>query len=556
MNAPVPGSGPRERAAAVPVPEHVVRRATHFLIGPHDRDGYFFPLMPSFPRCALVGAVLWLLALAWTGIPVDGVAHLALSLLTFGILVTTPLALDLAAPATARGRWNLLCWLQLPCAACVVLSSLLAPGAAAFVLSLPWLLFTLLVALCGSLRLVERGRGPLSEIAVDAGLVFLAVGGVWTVATRAGSPLLGFGEPWVALTAAHFHFAGLVLPVVTGCAARRLPGRHGALASVGVIVGVPAVAVGITVGAGGGGAGGSVEWLCASVLVLAATLTVGLLARLALAASQRPAALLLGLAAVALLAGMSLVLVYATSRWGGIPRLDLLDMVRSHAPLNVFGFALAALLGLRLLPRLPSAPGMQVVLPWLFEQPDPEAWRERAFGPETRPGQRGYAADRHEAELPAEPPGPPLAHGPFRAAAAAALGYRSFPAHMLMGLRPVQPVVPGEVVPVRYRLLPFVHLVFAARVVEVFDDVFNDARDGVHRAGFTYRTLAGHPECGVETFAIEKDLATGAVRAVIAAESRPGNWLTWALRPLCRRLQLAAGRAAVRNLAMIAARGE
>ena len=504
--------------------------------------------MPSFPRCALAGAVLWLLALAWTGIPADGVEHFALPLLTFGVLVTTPLALDLTAPTTARGRWAHLRWLHLPCAACFVLSSLLAAGNVAFALSLPWLLFTLLVALCGVLRFVERGGGPLSEIAVDAGLVFLAVGGVWTVASRAGSPLLGFGEPWVALTAAHFHFAGLVLPVVTGGAARRLPGRHGALASLGVIVGVPAVAVGITVGAGG--AGGSVEWICASVLVLAAALTALLLARLAVATSWR-AALQLGTAALALLAGMGLVAVYATSRWGGAPRLDLLDMVRSHAPLNVFGFALAALLGLRLLPRLPSARGMQVVLPWLFERPDPEAWRARSFGSETKPGQRGYAADRHTAELPAEPPGPPLAQGPFRAAAAAALAYRAFPASMLMGLRPAQPVERGEVVAARYRLLPFVHLVFAARVVDVFDHV----RDGVHRAGFTYRTLVGHPECGVETFAVEKDLASGAVRAVIVAESRPGNWLTWALRPLCRRLQLAAGRAAVRNLAMIAGRG-
>ena len=141
-----------------------------------------------------------------------------------------------------------------------------------------------------------------------------------------------------------------------------------------------------------------------------------------------------------------------------------------------------------------------------------------------------------------------MANGPFRRAAAAALAYQSFPAEMLVGLREREPVHVGETVRARYRLLPFLHIVFAARVIDVFDG----ERDGVHRTGFTYRTLAGHPECGVETFAIEKELATGRVRAVVFAHSRCATTLSWLLRPMCRRLQLAAGRAAAANLRTVA----
>jgi uncharacterized protein (UPF0548 family) len=245
---------------------------------------------------------------------------------------------------------------------------------------------------------------------------------------------------------------------------------------------------------------------------------------------------------------MALVAVYATTTWLGTPRLSLLEMARTHAPLQVFGFALPALWALHLLPRPAPVAQMQIVLPWLGDEPVPQAFADRPFGPEVTPGARGVATDRHECELPPEPPGPPLPEGPFRRAAAAARSYRSFPAQMITGLRTEAPVTAGETVVARYRMLPGLHLVFAARVIEVFDG----AQDGTFRAGFAYRTLAGHPECGVETFAVEKDLATGRVRAVVSAHSRCGTWLSRRLRPLARRLQLAAGRAAVANLRAIA----
>ena len=57
----------------------------------------------------------------------------------------------------------------------------------------------------------------------DAGLVYLAVGGGWTVLAWGGLRPLGFAAPIVLLTAVHFHYAGFALPLLTGLAGRNLP---------------------------------------------------------------------------------------------------------------------------------------------------------------------------------------------------------------------------------------------------------------------------------------------------------------------------------------------
>lgn len=494
---------------------------------------------------AAAGAVLCAAALAIGLEPTADALGGAFLLLGGGVAVPLALALvDSAGPRGApRGRFAVARWLHLPAATCLAAALSLPPGLPAAVCGATWCAFTALVAFLGSLRFSARGGGPGGEVAIDAGLVFLAIGGVWTVASRAGMPLLGFAEPWLLLTAAHFHFAGLVLPIVAGTCARVVPGRAATLASGAVTIGVPLVAVGITAGAR---SLPTCEWLAAVWLALAALAVAYLLLAVGRRAGRSMTRTVLGIAAVSLVAGMGLVLVYATTLWLGEPRLSIADMLALHAPIQVLGFAFPALLGLGLV-ALPAPPaGMQVLVPWLGDVAEPAAWRERAFGPQVSVSDTGFAEDRHERELPSEPPGPPLPDGPFRAAARLALSYRAFPPSELQSQRehPDAPVTVGETVPARYRMFPGIHIVFAARVVAVFDGA--DERE--HRAGFTYRTLAGHPECGEETFAVRKELATGRVFATIVARSRPGTALVRWLRGLARRRQLRAGRAAVENL--------
>ena len=470
-----------------------------------------------------------------------------------GAFVVVPAAVRLADPfvdtgARRFGRWRVVWLAWFPAANALFASFQCEVGAMAGLLAAPWLLWTLFVALLGMLRAAERGGGPWAEVAIDAGLVYLAIGGVWLLAARFGVSLLGFEEPWLSLTAAHFHFAGPVLPIVTGSLARRLPGRFGELAAAGAVIGVPLVAIGIT---GGHRGAPFIEFLSTTPLIAALVLTAVWMGRVA-ARERMPARITLVLAGSSLAAGTALAAVWAVHRgfpapYGRVYSLTMWDMIGAHAPAMVFA-CLMALLPLSFLPRPPAVPAMEILLEWLGDRPRDKVWEHRPFGPKVAPDDGDVATDRHELQLPTEAPGPPSASGPFRRAATAALCYRSFPTDMLVGLREPRPVHIGETVRARYRLLPFVQLVFAARVIDVFDG----ERDGVHRTGFTYRTLAGHPECGVETFAIEKELATGTVRAVVFAHSRCATTLSRLLRPMCRRLQLAAGRAAVANLRTIA----
>lgn len=83
----------------------------------------------------------------------------------------------------------------------------------------------------------------------------------------------------------------------------------------------------------------------------------------------------------------------------------------------------------------------------------------------------------------------------------------------------------------------------AVRVVDVWHRQAQDSED----AGFAYATLDGHPERGVSTFRVVRE--GSAVRFEIKATSRPGSILTSIGRPIARRFQRRATRAALRHFA-------
>jgi uncharacterized protein (UPF0548 family) len=146
-----------------------------------------------------------------------------------------------------------------------------------------------------------------------------------------------------------------------------------------------------------------------------------------------------------------------------------------------------------------------------------------------------------------------LAVGPERVAAAeraraAVLAYRIFPPETLIAALPDLTARPGATIVQGFRLGPL-GLIAAVRVLTVFDR----ERDGLRRTGFSYVTLAGHPERGAMTFAVVED--ADVARFEMDAISRPGHWLTRLGAPLARRLQRATSEAALDRLRRVA-RGE
>ncbi|MEO6244024.1 MAG: YndJ family transporter, partial [Opitutaceae bacterium] len=200
---------------------------------------------------AAVGVVGWIGSVALRAPDPEGGAW-ALALLLFAALVLVPLALELfaepgetGAPARLLGRAT---QAQLPAAFALAVSCWLAPGWLAAAFALPWAALLTMLAVVGGLRVGrDKWRRPLDGLCADAALLYGAIGGAWVLADRAGWQPLRFHPEIVTLTAVHFHYAGLLLPLLAGRVQRELFfWRTASQAAVGVVLGVPAVALGIT----------------------------------------------------------------------------------------------------------------------------------------------------------------------------------------------------------------------------------------------------------------------------------------------------------------------
>lgn len=175
------------------------------------------------------------------------------------------------------------------------------------------------------------------------GLLYGAIGAAWLLADRLGWQPLGFSTDIVQLTAVHFHFAGIVLPVVTACALTRWSSRRLATAAGGLVVlGVPAVAVGITSSQLGLGPG--FECAAGWVMSLAGLSVAGLHLALAWRGGAPTAVRVLwALAGSALPYGMVLSALYASRAFmAPLPWLNIPWMRALHGMANGVGFGLCA----------------------------------------------------------------------------------------------------------------------------------------------------------------------------------------------------------------------
>lgn len=280
----------------------------------------------------------------------------ALSLLVFAALVLAPLARELLAEEKETG-WaarlaNWARWAELPAGVLLAVACSLQAGGSAVLLAVPWAGVGALGAVTAVLR-VKRGgfARALEKLCGDAALIFLAVGGAWVLADRAGWRPLNFDPAIVTLTAVHFHYAGLLLPIGAGVVVNEFFfSRFAMRAAVGVVLGVPAVAVGIT--ATQLGAGTAIEAAAAWWLGLAG-MAVGIFhVRMALdgkgAVGDPLTRGLLAVAGGALFFGMLLAEIYAIRAFAApMPWLDLPWMRALHGTANALGFGLCGVLAWR-----------------------------------------------------------------------------------------------------------------------------------------------------------------------------------------------------------------
>ena len=288
---------------------------------------------------AAVGAFIWVVAIVIVR-PPPHERIWAEAILALAALVLVPLGLGLlqrGAQLLALARV-----VQLPAAILLGYGLLLKPGVSAALLALPWFVLTLVLAAAGALR-VLRGPRDIATLCENAALIFVSVGGGWTLLDRAGIRPLDFEPVIVLLTGIHFHYAGFVLPLLTGQVLRRHNTSVARAAALGVIYGVPLVGVGITTSQLG--LTKIFESLAAWILSLAA-ITIGLLhIRLARRAeSPQVVRILWAIAGLALTASMVLAALYGTRFYLPIAWLDIPWMRALHGTANSLGFALGGLI--------------------------------------------------------------------------------------------------------------------------------------------------------------------------------------------------------------------
>ena len=108
-----------------------------------------------------------------------------------------------------------------------------------------YLLFTFVIALYGLSRFLGRGFTNLEEFSIDIGLIYVALGGGWFFAYVTGIDT-GFSPLITWLTAIHFHYSALLLPIFIGLLGRLYKPASYRVVCVSMIVSPMIVAIGIT----------------------------------------------------------------------------------------------------------------------------------------------------------------------------------------------------------------------------------------------------------------------------------------------------------------------
>ncbi|MEU8267528.1 YndJ family protein [Sphaerisporangium sp. NPDC049002] len=259
-----------------------------------------------------------------------------------GMLVVVPAGLTLIdTPRAVRHVW-------VAGAVPGALSLWLARGTAATALAVVYALATAVPAGHAAVRAWRHRSLAPREVAVLTALSAPAVAGLALVWERAGHALLGFKPAILALTVAHFHFAGFAAALVAGLVCRATGDRAMArAAALAVPCGTALVFLGYFVD----------DWaeLAGAVVLTAGMWLVGWLTwtQVRRGAADRLTRVLLGACALTLSATMLLALSWAVGEATGLPHPSVEWMAATHGVCNAAGFALCGLAAWRRLRTRP-----------------------------------------------------------------------------------------------------------------------------------------------------------------------------------------------------------
>ncbi|MDQ0206748.1 YndJ family protein [Alkalicoccobacillus murimartini] len=291
----------------------------------------------------LIGVIAW-------GIFAFGYPSSIHLLLAFSILVLVPLVFGLTYRQTKPRDWFVR--LQ-PTFSIIGAGSLLfEPGIVSGLLAGSWLGFTMWAAMIGFSRASVRGFRRVEENAIDAAYLYMVVGGLWLVISRTGMDFLPFSDVIVLLTAVHFHYSSLIVPITAGLLGRYIHKKNErirgyTLLTTLVIIGPLLVGIGISVG-------GILDISSVIVYSVAFIWLAVESIRIMIRSNDRfLARFLIGMGSTLSIIAMLFSVVYSSGVSFGQSFLSIQQMVRYHGFVQAFGFSLLILIGWSILRPLP-----------------------------------------------------------------------------------------------------------------------------------------------------------------------------------------------------------
>lgn len=260
-------------------------------------------------------------------------------LVLLGAMVFVPLAMRLWGGLKSKTER----WIAILSTWSLLLAYLQEPGIVAALFALPWFLLSLWLFEKALQKLLQSPLALVDKVQFAAYLYF-PVGPLAAFSDRLDWAPLGFSPIIILLTAAHFHYAGFLLPWILGnLLGRKLPSCWQRGVAWAVLLGIPAVALGIT-----STQFGVDPWLETSAATLMALGGLGVAfwqARLALETgqvlNQRLASLGLFLC---LGTGMILALLYGWRNYFPLSFLSIPWMYEVHGTVNTLGVGLFGIL--------------------------------------------------------------------------------------------------------------------------------------------------------------------------------------------------------------------
>ncbi|APO43079.1 hypothetical protein BS614_02700 [Paenibacillus xylanexedens] len=234
-------------------------------------------------------------------------------------------------------------WLQFP-AALLTLASVMSskvwglestaiPG----ILSLGWLLFTLLLGIYG-LTTIVIAKGKAAEIAIGAGLVYFFIGGIWFTLYQYQLNLFQANPATHALSSVHFHFSSAIVPIFIGELGRIMMKKSWYPWVVAIdIIGPILIAIGMIFSK-------PIEYIGVALFACNIVVyTAYLLTYLRKNALDIKATIFLGLSCLAFYTVVVISIFYPLLK--NMYSLTIRDFIPIYGALHAFGFVLCGLIG-------------------------------------------------------------------------------------------------------------------------------------------------------------------------------------------------------------------